>query len=119
MPHKSSTVQFEGIHLDKIQGGVTYEMYQCRNSCSQIVWRGINVEQQVTKLNAEIQLKSSSLYLKHGIYFLQGVEYLQPIIETSVYLNVPFIRGNTMFRCIFSFCCSSASKTCPGTVPVI
>ena len=37
--------------------GITYETYQCRNSYSRIVQWGINVEQQVTKPNSEIQLK--------------------------------------------------------------
>ena len=50
---------------------VTYETYQCRNSHSQIVYRGINVEQQVNKPNAEIQLKAPSLSLRPDVYFLQ------------------------------------------------
>ena len=45
--------------------------------------RGINVEQQVTKPNAEIQLKAPDLYLRPGVNFLQGLEYIQPKIETG------------------------------------
>jgi len=42
-----------GMKYEGIMGDVTYETYQ-RNIYSQIVERGINVEQQVTKPNAEI-----------------------------------------------------------------
>ena len=53
-------------------------MYQCRNSYSQ----------QVTKPNAEIQLKAD--------YFLQDLEFPRPIIETGIYLSAAFVRGNTI-----------------------
>ena len=56
-------------------GDVTYETYQCTSSYSQIVQQGINVKQQVTKPNAEIQLKAPSLSVRPGIYFLLGFAY--------------------------------------------
>jgi len=72
--------------------------YQCRNSYSKIVYQGINV--RVLAASIQIQcwnlIKATGLYLRPGVYFQKGLEYPQPKIETSVYLNATFIWGNTI-----------------------
>ena len=62
--------------------------------CYILSWEGINVEQQVIEPNAEF---NPGLSLRSGVYFLKGLEYTQPTIETGIYLNAAFIQGNTVW----------------------
>jgi len=71
--------------------GITYEIYQCRNSYSRIVQWGINVEQQVTKPNSEIQLKPLA-----SIWGLAFIFY--KVLNTPGLL---YNRGRWIFECGF------------------
>ena len=59
---------------------------------------GEDMKQQLSKPNDEIQLIAPSLYSRPGVYLLQGLHTPQPIIETGVYLNTAFNRGNMVDR---------------------